>query len=50
MTRAERIAAIREKIQRQVVKERERQQKEPVGRAPRYDEVFFEGVAWLDKA
>lgn len=44
MTLQERIEQIRARIDERLKQE----QPVPVGREPRYDAVFFEGVAWLD--
>ncbi len=45
MTGQERIAQLRAKLDKRLKRERP----VSVGRKPRYDAVFFEGTAWLDR-
>lgn len=45
MTKQERIEQVRAKLDERL----KREQPVSVGREPRYDAVFFEGTAWLDR-
>ena len=43
------LAEARGALRKKIADLRARAQRQPVEPAPRYDEVFFDGTAWLDQ-